>query len=89
MGPLSGQDGSEDEIEEVQREEGAEEVPNFAELLGPHCVIQRVDKDKNVLGTAEPEEMRRELTSRAGAQRRLGACAEHVKEIYDDTYIYI
>jgi len=52
---------------------------DFAELLGPQCVIKRVDKDQKVLGTAKPEEMQRELMTRASAQKRMGACAEHVK----------
>ncbi|CAJ1461689.1 unnamed protein product [Effrenium voratum] len=46
---------------------------------GPNCVIKRVDKDQKVLGHAQPEEMQQVLLSRASMQKRLGACAEHVK----------
>lgn len=52
----------------------------FAELLGPHCVIKRVDKDQNVIGGTGAEEMQRELLSRARTQKRLGTCAEYVKD---------
>eukprot|EP00931_Biecheleriopsis_adriatica_P070927 TRINITY_DN44765_c0_g1_i1.p1 TRINITY_DN44765_c0_g1~~TRINITY_DN44765_c0_g1_i1.p1 ORF type:complete len:343 (+),score=80.85 TRINITY_DN44765_c0_g1_i1:43-1029(+) len=54
---------------------------NFAELLGPDCVIKRVDKNQKVIGHAKPEEMKHELMSRASTQKRIGACAEHVKEM--------
>jgi len=72
-----------DEGTECADDEDVEEVEfagqNFAELLGPDCVIKRVDKDKNVIGGAKPEEFQQELMSRAQSQKRLGACAEHVK----------
>lgn len=63
--------------------EQAEQV-NFADLLGPECVIRRVDKDKKFLCNAKPEEMQKELMSRASTQKRLGACAEHVKNMDRD-----
>mmetsp|Transcript_10183 Transcript_10183/g.18568 ORF Transcript_10183/g.18568 Transcript_10183/m.18568 type:complete len:330 (-) Transcript_10183:196-1185(-) len=54
---------------------------SFAEILGSDCVIQRVDKNQKVLGGAKPEEMQHELMSRASTQRRLSACADHVKNM--------
>eukprot|EP00933_Yihiella_yeosuensis_P029476 TRINITY_DN23121_c0_g1_i1.p1 TRINITY_DN23121_c0_g1~~TRINITY_DN23121_c0_g1_i1.p1 ORF type:complete len:377 (+),score=103.59 TRINITY_DN23121_c0_g1_i1:56-1132(+) len=51
----------------------------FAEILGNECIIKRIDKDQKVSGTAKPEDMQRELMSRASIQKRMGACAEHVK----------
>eukprot|EP00930_Biecheleria_cincta_P007139 TRINITY_DN108293_c0_g1_i2.p1 TRINITY_DN108293_c0_g1~~TRINITY_DN108293_c0_g1_i2.p1 ORF type:complete len:312 (-),score=63.53 TRINITY_DN108293_c0_g1_i2:25-960(-) len=81
--------GDEDETpagETLERSEGDADgqpgdsgVPNFAELLGPHCVIKRVDKDQKVLGNVKAEEMQSEMMSRASTQKRLGACADHVK----------
>jgi len=60
-------------------EEGeAEAATNFADLLGPDCVIRRVDKDRNVIGGAKPQEMQQELMTRASAQKRIGACADYV-----------
>jgi len=56
-------------------------MPNFSELLGPDCVIKRVDKDKKVIGGANAADMQHELMTRASAQKRLGACAEHVKDM--------
>lgn len=56
-------------------------MPNFAEILGPHCTIQRVDQNQKVLGEAKPDEFQHEVLSRAQTQRRLGACAEHVKDM--------
>lgn len=56
-------------------------VPNFAEILGPHCTIQRVDHNQKVLGEAKPDEFQHEVMSRAQTQRRLGACVEHVKDM--------
>lgn len=46
------------------------EMPNFADILGPECVIRRVDKDRNVIAAAKPEEMQRELMTRAHAQKK-------------------
>lgn len=80
-----GDDGAETE-ERLERSEGDGDAPavdagdlNFAELLGPNCVIKRVDKDQKVIGHAKPEEMQAEMLSRASTQKRLGACADHVK----------
>mmetsp|Transcript_31050 Transcript_31050/g.68651 ORF Transcript_31050/g.68651 Transcript_31050/m.68651 type:complete len:314 (+) Transcript_31050:46-987(+) len=70
-------DEGEEEQDGAYPPESAE--PNFAEILGPDCVIRRVDKDKKVLGTAQPQEMQQEVMQRAAAQKRLGAVAEHVK----------
>lgn len=70
-----------EEVDEEAEESDAGEEKSFAELLGPECVIKRVDKDKNVLSNAKPEEMERELRTRASAQKRLGACAEHVRHM--------
>lgn len=70
-----------EEVDEEAEEGDAVDEKSFAELLGPQCVIKRVDKDKNVLGNAKPEEMERELRTRASAQKRLGACAEHVRHM--------
>lgn len=67
--------------EEDDDEQGPHEDVNFAELLGPECVIKRVDKDQKVIGHAKPEDMQRELMTRASAQKRIGACAEHVKDM--------
>mmetsp|Transcript_51676 Transcript_51676/g.82110 ORF Transcript_51676/g.82110 Transcript_51676/m.82110 type:complete len:311 (+) Transcript_51676:108-1040(+) len=61
-----------------------EQPTSFRDLLGPECVIRRVDKDKKFLSTAKPEEMQKELMSRAATQKRLGACAEHVKNMNRD-----
>lgn len=58
-----------------------EETRSFAELLGPDCVIKRVDKDRNVISSANPDEMQKELMTRASAQKRLGACADHVQNM--------
>lgn len=69
-----------EEVEEVARHE-EEGQQNFAELLGPNCVIKRVDKNQKVIGNAKPEEMQHVLMSRAATQKRLGACAEHVKNL--------
>jgi len=44
-------------------------------------VIKRVDKDKNVLSTAQPEDMQEEMMTKAAAQKRLGACADHVQNM--------
>jgi tetratricopeptide (TPR) repeat protein len=52
---------------------------SFAEILGPNCQIMMVDKNRKVLGEAKPEEMQRELMTRAGTQKRLGAVTEHLK----------
>lgn len=82
--------GGESEIQPyVGGGEGEEEqadgaMPNFADLLGPDCVIKRVDKDKNVICGAKPEEMQHELMTRASAQKRVGACADHVKDMGRD-----
>ncbi|OLP95951.1 hypothetical protein AK812_SmicGene21891 [Symbiodinium microadriaticum] len=54
---------------------------SFADILGPNCVIKRVDKDQKVIGHAEPDEMQQELVARAATQKRLGACAEHVHHL--------
>lgn len=54
---------------------------SFRDLLGPNCVIKRVDKDRNVISEAQPEEMQHEMMTKAAAQKRLGACAEYVKEM--------
>lgn len=78
-------DEGEEEITEA--EAAAAEQPNFAELLGPDCVIRRVDKDKKFLCEAKPEEMQKELMSRASTQKRLGACVEHVKTMSRDEKI--
>lgn len=59
--------------------EAGDDPASFRELLGPNCVIRRVDKDQKFLSEAKPEEMQRELMSRASTQKRLGACAEHVQ----------
>lgn len=71
----------EEEVEEVERSNDAEGQQSFAELLGPNCVIKRVDKNQKVIGNAKPEEMQHVLMSRAATQKRLGACAEHVKHL--------
>jgi len=71
-----GQDASEENVGFEGGELEAE--TNFADLLGPDCVIRRVDKDRNVIGGAKPQEMQQELMTRASAQKRIGACAEHV-----------
>jgi len=74
--------------EEIEEAEGATaEQTNFADLLGPDCVIRRVDKDRRFLCEAKPEEMQRELMTRAATQKRLGACAEHVKAMGRDEKI--
>eukprot|EP00928_Gymnodinium_smaydae_P003825 TRINITY_DN1134_c1_g2_i1.p1 TRINITY_DN1134_c1_g2~~TRINITY_DN1134_c1_g2_i1.p1 ORF type:complete len:374 (+),score=100.36 TRINITY_DN1134_c1_g2_i1:111-1124(+) len=54
---------------------------SFRDLLGPNCVIKRMDKNKNIISEAAPEEMQAEMMTRASAQKRLGACAEHVKSM--------
>mmetsp|Transcript_22813 Transcript_22813/g.53293 ORF Transcript_22813/g.53293 Transcript_22813/m.53293 type:complete len:331 (-) Transcript_22813:14-1006(-) len=69
----------EDEGGHLEDEHGEDQPTNFADILGPDCIIRRVDKDKNVIGTAQPDEMQREVMHRASAQKRLGAVAEHVK----------
>jgi len=79
------QEGDDDALQE--EEAGADDMGdepadtiNFADLLGPECVIKRVDKDQKVVGHAQPQDMQRELMARASTQKRLGACAEHVKD---------
>jgi len=79
--------GMQDHADEEQDDDvdGEGEQPtSFRDLLGPDCVIRRVDKDKKYLCTAKPEEMQTELMSRASTQKRLGACAEHVKDMKRD-----
>lgn len=79
--------GTEDHLEEDNDEQDdgeGEEPTSFRDLLGPDCVIRRVDKDKKFLCNAKPEEMQKELMSRAATQKRLGACAEHVKNMKRD-----
>lgn len=69
--------------------EGEGQAPtNFRDLLGPDCVIRRVDKDKKFLSNTQPEEMQAELMARAGSQKRLGACAEHVKNMDRDQKLH-
>eukprot|EP00929_Paragymnodinium_shiwhaense_P120625 TRINITY_DN92613_c0_g1_i1.p1 TRINITY_DN92613_c0_g1~~TRINITY_DN92613_c0_g1_i1.p1 ORF type:complete len:333 (+),score=96.93 TRINITY_DN92613_c0_g1_i1:251-1249(+) len=72
----------EEAAERMAEEEGDDRphVP-FRDLLGPNCVIKRVDKDRKVLGHANPDDMEHEMMTKAAAQKRLGACAEHVKEL--------
>lgn len=90
MGPVPDAAGEEADDGADQGEDGeadagnGEPMPSFRELLGPDCVIKRVDKDKNVLGHANPEEMENELMTRASAQKRIGACADHVKGMKRD-----
>lgn len=60
---------------------GEEPEQNWADMLGSNCTIQRVDKDKKVLGTAKPEEMQREVETRAAAQQRLGAVSDLMKDM--------
>mmetsp|Transcript_44556 Transcript_44556/g.139724 ORF Transcript_44556/g.139724 Transcript_44556/m.139724 type:complete len:305 (+) Transcript_44556:112-1026(+) len=74
-------DAVQDEGEEEADAGDGEAAPSFRDLLGPDCIIKRVDKDQNVLSAAKPEEMERELMTRAAAQKRIGACAEHVKDM--------
>lgn len=73
-----------DEDEEDEAEGPPQPAVDFRDLLGPDCVIRRVDKDKKFIENAQPEEMQKELMSRAGTQKRLGACAEHVKNMDRD-----
>lgn len=61
--------------------EAGEPMPSFRDLLGPGCVVKRVDKDQRVLCHAKPEEMQEELLTRAAAQKRIGACADYVKDM--------
>jgi len=68
-------------MEAREEEDGNEPSRSFAELLGPDCIIKRVDKNKNVVSGAKPEEMQHELMTRAAAQKRIGACADHVKNM--------
>mmetsp|Transcript_51049 Transcript_51049/g.143684 ORF Transcript_51049/g.143684 Transcript_51049/m.143684 type:complete len:306 (-) Transcript_51049:63-980(-) len=83
MGPVSREeplDVDEDEVEAVDSEANEGNAPqSFVDILGPGCVIKRMDKDRKIVGTAAPEEMQEELMTRASTQKRLGACAEHVK----------
>jgi len=78
-------DADADEVEADVDDQGSEEEaassPSFADILGPDCVIQRMDKDRKVQGTAKPDEMQHELMTRASTQKRIGACAEHVKNM--------
>lgn len=60
-------------------DEDGNAMRSFREILGPDCTVKRVDKDRNILCGAEPEEMQEEMMARAAAQKRLGACADHVK----------
>eukprot|EP00927_Polykrikos_kofoidii_P021818 TRINITY_DN20548_c0_g1_i1.p1 TRINITY_DN20548_c0_g1~~TRINITY_DN20548_c0_g1_i1.p1 ORF type:complete len:376 (+),score=78.87 TRINITY_DN20548_c0_g1_i1:142-1128(+) len=60
---------------------GDAEQTSFRDLLGPDCVIKRMDKDRNIMCEAKPEEMQHEMMTKAAAQKRLGACAEHVKNM--------
>jgi len=65
-------------------DETVDESVSFAEILGPHCSIQRVDKNRKVLGRSKPEDMQREVMGRAMTQRRLGAVANHVQGMSRD-----
>lgn len=75
------------ETREVEDNEDEEEVagddPNrpWSDFLGPECVIKRMGADQKILGNANPEEMQREVMARAEAQKRMGACAEYVKDM--------
>lgn len=71
---------SDDDVAEDDEEINNMADVDFGELLGPDCVIKRVDKERNVIGGSNPKEMQRELLTKADAQKRLGACAEHVKD---------
>lgn len=51
-------------------------MPSFAELLG-NCDIKRVDKDRNVIGNARPEDFEREVHT----HKRIGTVAEMVKDM--------
>jgi len=66
------------EEEQGEGEDDGSQMQSFRDLLGPDCVIKRVDKDKNVLSVVQPEEMQHEMMTKASAQKRLGACADHV-----------
>eukprot|EP00439_Symbiodinium_sp_Y106_P060100 s3923_g8.t2 len=67
--------------EGLEDEEGEGCSQSFADILGPNCVIKRVDKDQKVIGHAAADEMQQELVARAATQKRLGACAEHVHHL--------